>query len=175
MKLQFPLIVLAWLALAGMAHAATSPYAGEEQRPIKALSAKDIDDLLAGNGMGYAKAAELNGYPGPAHVLGLAQELQLSPEQTTATQAIEASMRTAAKSLGATLVEAERRLDELFSSRRVDERRLAAALEEIARVQGELRLSHLRAHLAQAKILDSAQTDRYFALRGYGPAEHHHR
>jgi hypothetical protein len=155
------------------AHTAPSPYAGEEQRQIKALSAKESDDLLAGNGMGYAKAAELNGYPGPAHVLELSDKLHLTPEQLVATKSIEASMRSEAKSLGVALVEAERKLDVLFASNRIDEQSLAAAVGEIGRLQAELRQSHLRAHLAQARLLDSAQTQRYFALRGYEQQHHH--
>ena len=42
----------------------TSSYAGQEIRDIKALSPEDTAALLAGKGMGLAKAAELNGYPG---------------------------------------------------------------------------------------------------------------
>ena len=164
------------------AQAAGSPYAGEEHRTIKALSAEDVDGLLAGSGMGYAKAAELNGYPGPAHVLELAEELDLTPEQAAATKAIEASMRADAKSLGTVLVEAERKLDALFASKGIDKRLLTASLEEIGRIQAELRQSHLQAHLAQAKVLEAAQTERYFALRGFGhaaqqgdsPAHQHH-
>ena len=56
----------------------TSPYAGQEQRAIKALSDEEIRDLLDARGMGLAKAAELNSYPGPLHVLQLANELGLS-------------------------------------------------------------------------------------------------
>ena len=62
----------------------SSPYAGQQMRTIKALSADDIAALRDGDGIGMAKAAELNGYPGPRHVLALARELQL----TTATTAI---------------------------------------------------------------------------------------
>lgn len=162
------------------AQVAGSPYVGEEQRSIKSLSAEDIEGLLAGNGLGYAKPAELNGYPGPAHVLQLEQELHLTPAQSAATKAIEASMRTDARSWGAALVAAERKLDQLFASRRIDEQQLAACLEEVGRIQVELRQSHLLAHLAQAKVLDAAQTRQYFALRGYdrtaehdAPAHHH--
>ena len=36
----------------------TSPYAGQQQRTIKALSDQEIGDLLEGRGMGLAKAAE---------------------------------------------------------------------------------------------------------------------
>ena len=90
---------LMMLALSTMVAAAVSavtpsdsPYAGQEARSIKALSADEIEGLLAGKGMGFAKAAELNGYPGPAHVLELAQQLRLSDEQTAATLAVHAEM-----------------------------------------------------------------------------------
>src|SRR5262245_1477224 len=73
--------VLTWPALAQHQHA-HSPYAGLDSRDIKALSAEQLADLKAGRGMGLALAAELNGYPGPLHVLELADRLQLSPEQT---------------------------------------------------------------------------------------------
>ena len=39
--------------------------------------------------MGLAKAAELNHYPGPAHVLTLATELALTPDQKARTDAYE--------------------------------------------------------------------------------------
>lgn len=42
-----------------------TPYAGFQQRPVKALSEQQVADLRAGRGMGYVLAAELNGYPGP--------------------------------------------------------------------------------------------------------------
>ena len=45
-----------------------SPYAGQENRQIKSLSANDIQELKRGGGWGLAKAAELNGLPGPAQV-----------------------------------------------------------------------------------------------------------
>jgi Spy/CpxP family protein refolding chaperone len=166
-------LLFACVVLGGAAQAASSPYAGEEHRSIKALSSEDIDGLLAGNGMGYAKAAELNGYPGPLHVLQLAGELQLTPEQAAATKAIEAAMRAEAKSLGAALVEEERKLDMLFASKRVDERQLRSSLKKIGALQADLRDSHLRAHLAQAKVLDAVQTQRYFTLRGYDRAQEH--
>ena len=80
-------------ALVPLAHGATpSPYAGQQSREIKALSGAEQSDLLAGKGMGLAKAAELNGYPGPAHVLELAGELELSAEQRERTQEVWQAM-----------------------------------------------------------------------------------
>src|SRR5262249_16169067 len=68
-------------ATAGSSAQTASPYAGQEQRAIKALSDEEIRDLLEARGMGLAKAAELNSYPGPLHVLQLAAELGLSDAQ----------------------------------------------------------------------------------------------
>ena len=70
------LVTVGALALSVSAPAQHGPYAGEQQRAIKSLSEKDIADLQAGQGMGLAKAAELNGYPGPAHVLEHADALR---------------------------------------------------------------------------------------------------
>src|SRR5256886_16049718 len=58
-----------------------SPYAGQETREIKALSRDEINSYLSGDGIGFAKAAELNHYPGPKHILQLADQLLLSEEQ----------------------------------------------------------------------------------------------
>jgi hypothetical protein len=55
------IITIPCLAFAQSGH---SPYAGQEKREIKALSAEDIEGYLTGQGMGFAKAAELNHYPG---------------------------------------------------------------------------------------------------------------
>ena len=58
-------VVLSFSALLGLfvtaAGQAPSPYAGQEGRPIKALSEQQIADLRTGRGMSLALAAELNG------------------------------------------------------------------------------------------------------------------
>src|SRR5438046_1193857 len=99
---------IAALALVVSVHAATSSYAGEERREIKSLSPQEVDDYLAGKGMGLAKAAELNGYPGPAHVLELADELNLTAEQRRKTQALFKDMQEKAIAAGKALIEEER-------------------------------------------------------------------
>jgi len=63
-----------------------SPYAGQHARQLKALSDDEVRQLLEGAGMGYARAAELNGYPGPMHVLELADKLGLSAQQREETR-----------------------------------------------------------------------------------------
>ena len=78
--------LIASIAFVTSVHAQT-PYAGMQARSIKALSDQQIADLGAGRGMGLALAAELNGYPGPSHVLELADKLDLSADQQPACNA----------------------------------------------------------------------------------------
>jgi Spy/CpxP family protein refolding chaperone len=161
----------AWLAIvlllsAGMAHS-QSPYAGQEARDIKALSRSEVDSLLAGSGMGFAKAAELNGYPGPRHVLDLADELELTDDQRAATQALFDAMHEEAARLGAALVAGERVLDALFAEGTIDDEKLAAALARIGELRTALRRTHLEAHLRQKEVLSASQVHRYMRLRGY--------
>jgi Spy/CpxP family protein refolding chaperone len=165
----FPaLVFLSLFFLAAPAsRGAGSPYKGQEARPIKALSEKEVHDLLAGNGMGLAKAAELNRYPGPLHVLELASPLGLTEAQRAETQRLMDAMKGEAVPLGRRIVERERALDALFASGRIDEPALAAALAEIGELAGALRLVHLKAHLKMREILSSHQVALYTRLRGY--------
>lgn len=144
-----------------------SPYAGQQTREIKALSPAQTSDLLAGKGMELAKAAELNGYPGPMHTLELATQLDLSAGQKQASEALMNRHRAEARKLGAQLVQAERALDQAFASRQIDATRLAAQTESIGRLQALLRKAHLETHLQQTALLNPAQISRYAHLRGY--------
>jgi len=152
----------------------SSSYAGQEQRAIKALSPQDIKMYLEGHGMGFAKAAELNHYPGPRHVLDLAMELKLSHEQFTRTQQIFDAMHNSAVTLGKRIVEKEKQLDSLYATQKISEAQLRAVVGEIARLQGELRVTHLNAHLEMKKILTPVQTAKYDELRGYGKSTAQH-
>ena len=87
------------------------PYAGLEGRPIKALSDQQVSDLRAGRGMGLALAAELNGYPGPMHVLELADALRLSDQQRAKMHDLFAAMRAEAIPLGDKLIAQEAELE----------------------------------------------------------------
>ena len=160
------LIVLVW-ALAAGAAPPVSPYAGQESRAIKARSAQEIEDLLAGRGMGLAKAAELNRYPGPRHVLELADQLVLSAAQRAETEQIFEAMQAEASRLGAEIVAAERALDARFAAGTITAPELEQLLDELGTLEGRLRMVHLRAHLAQRDVLTPAQRQQYEVLRGY--------
>lgn len=165
--LSIALAVAAAFACGVAAAGPDSSYAGQQSRDIKALSAEDARAFLSGKGMGLAKAAELNGYPGPSHVLALAAELGLTPEQRQATQALFASMEANAVAPGRALVDEERALDRLFAGKAITPASLSAALARIGQLQSAVRLAHLDAHLAQVRILTPAQVALYMRLRGY--------
>ena len=144
------------------------PYAGLESRPIKALSPKQVADLLAGRGAGYALPAELNRYPGPMHVLELAGPLELRPDQRAAVVALRRSMHVRAKTLGRQLVALHEQLERAFRSGLVTPDGVATLSRRIALVEGALRSEHLEAHVATRRILTPVQVQRYHHLRGYG-------
>jgi hypothetical protein len=161
---------------------AQTPYAGMQTRAIKALSDQRIADLQAGRGMGLALAAELNGYPGPMHVLELADRLGLTADQRAKVQQLFDSMKAEAVAIGSKLIAQEAELDRQFSNRTVTPESLETATVQIASTEGALRMTHMKYHLSTVALLDPNQVQRYSELRGYRGAEpahgrghHHHR
>jgi Spy/CpxP family protein refolding chaperone len=168
--------IIAAMLLLSIGCFAASPYVGQTTRSIKALSDQEVAEYLSGKGMGLARAAELNGYPGPSHVLELADQLHLSPAQRARTEAIFERMQTAAMDAGRRLVDEERKLDELFASKAISPVLLRQAMNSIASLQSDVREIHLKAHLEQMEVLNADQVERYWHLRGYagGDTVHHH-
>jgi len=146
-----------------------TPYAGQHMRAIKALSADDMKAYEHGQGHGFAKAAELNGYPGPMHTLELASELKLSDEQRTQSQALLTQHKAEARRLGAELIEAERALDQAFANRSINPELLTQLTRAAGEKLAQLRAEHLQTHLTQTALLTEQQIERYRTLRGYGP------
>lgn len=166
------LVLLAVAPFPAGAVEAASPYVAQEAREIKALSPAEVEGLLAGKGLGYAKSAELNRYPGPAHVLELTSELELSEAQLAATRALHSRMEAQAKVLGAKVVAAEGALERSFREGVASETSLKSALGQIAQLQAELRAVHLLAHVEQRRLLSPEQVTRYVHLRGYHGGHH---
>lgn len=149
-----------------------SQYAGEEEREIKALSQDDIEGLLTGAGTpfgGMAKPAELNGYPGPRHVLDAvaAGEFELTENQQVQVETLYEKMRSVAIELGEQIVELEKDIDDGFVSGTMTEGFLQEKIYESADLYAELRFVHLSTHLSMLDILTSEQVDQYNDLRGY--------
>jgi len=101
----------------------------------------------------------------------LAAELDLSPDQRTAVSATMAAMQGEARRLGEEILAQERALDQTFTSRTITQSSLATLTAQIARLQGELRFVHLRAHLAVRAVLSDEQVRRYDSRRGYAGSE----
>jgi hypothetical protein len=170
------ILIIVGLAAAGSAFAQhaghqhqpqASGYASMQTRDIKALSAEQVAELREGRGMGASLPAELNGAPGPMHVLELSQRLKVSAEQRAALESITADMKASAQDLGAKVVAAEADLDKAFKTGSVDEKGIADATARIAALQGQLRAVHLTAHLKTKRLLNDEQVMAYNQARGY--------
>ncbi len=167
------LLILALLLPVFAAHANEgasshhSKYAGQQGRAIKSLSAEDIAELRRGGGWGLAKAAELNGVPGPIHLLEMKDEIDLDESQHSAISAIYRRMKSRAILHGERLIDLERRLESDFRNRTITNELLRASLNAIADTKKELRYVHLAAHIETLKILTEKQVKTYNALRGY--------
>lgn len=175
MKTGVPFAVLTVLAVIGTAVAQT-PYAGMEVRSIKALSDQQIADLRAGRGMGLALAAELNGYPGPSHLLELADKIGLTGAQSDDVRGMFEAMKAETIPIGERLIAQEAALDKLFADHTITPEKLSAATAEIGETQARLRAAHLKYHLSTVAMLEPSQIQQYAMLRGYSgaPEEHHH-
>lgn len=164
-------LLFAMLAVVPAAAQTTQPYSGQQDRAISALSEKRIEGLRTGRGLGYAKAAELNGWPGPMHVLELEDLLDLDPEVRAKVEAIRAEMLSQSVPLGEELIEAEMALDKLFTDGTPEADAVHAATLRIGEIESRLRAAHLVAHVKTRPLLTDEQRAIYARERGYG--RHH--
>ena len=148
-------------------HALQTPYAGMQSRTIKSLSESDVKELRRGGGWGLAMAAELNGMPGPAHLLELKDQIPLTPDQVGKTQALFDDMRNAAIPAGERLIAAEAALEAAFADGAVNEASLRRLLIEAESARTELRFIHLSQHYKTVQFLKPEQIKKYNILRGY--------
>jgi hypothetical protein len=180
MKLSVVIAVYAMTTPALVAAHTPSSYAGEESRSIKALSSDDVHAYLSGEGYGMAKAAELNHYPGPKHVLAMAEHLHLKDAQRTRINDIAKVMTANARALGRRLISEDASRNNLYVDKTITDASLEASTGRIATLQGQLRAAHLGAHLATRAVLSDAQVRMYDKMRGYdggsgmNVTDHHH-
>jgi Spy/CpxP family protein refolding chaperone len=127
----------------------------------------DREALLNGEGMGLAAYAELNGYPGPKHVIDLKDQLGLTQDQLKKTEAVMKGVQISAKATGEEIVREEENLHKLFETGKVNERLLRSALDRIGKLRGELRFLHMQAHVKMKGILSPNQIQRYNELRAH--------
>jgi Spy/CpxP family protein refolding chaperone len=134
---------------------------------IRGIDPATIEGYRTGAGLGMALPAELNGYPGPRHVLDLADELELTSGQQTQIQALFDDMLPQAIALGEQILNQEAGLELAFRERTIDEESLRDRLGSIESLKAELRFVHLRTHLVTLDILTPHQVQLYNGLRGY--------
>ena len=144
-----------------------SIYSGQENRTIKSLSTDDIAELKRGDGWGQAKAAELNGVPGPKHLLQMKNEIGLDETQYSAINEVYHQMKSQAVLQGERLIALEQHLGSGFRNRTITDVMLRKTLNGIAETKSELRYVHLAAHLRMLEVLSEEQIRTYNELRGY--------
>lgn len=131
------------------------------------LTAPQLDALRQGRGMGMSLPAEMNNHPGPLHMLEHATALGLTPEQARATEDLVARMKSEAVALGEVVISREAELDALFIAGSPDKKRLEILVAEIGRLNAELRLVHLSAHVAATALLTPKQIAAYYQARNH--------
>lgn len=161
------------LGLSGLVWANTQPYAGQEERGIASLSTQDIDDLANGRGWGFAKSAELNGFPGPLHILELADDLRLSDTQRSTVEDVFDRMNAKARKIGGDFIQAEGALDAAFEEGSITAQALADLTARSGALRSELRAVHLAAHLEVKPVLTRHQLMIYNKMRGYAGGSGH--
>jgi Spy/CpxP family protein refolding chaperone len=169
------LILFGSLALAGghQHQKGNSPapgHEGQQSRQYASFSAEDAAGLIAGRGLGLARPAELNGYPGPMHVLEHGDALALSADQRAIVMVSFDAMRERAKDAGRRYLQAERALDGAFKSGSADLETVTRLTREADARRAEVRLSHMQAHLEMHAVLSAEQRIKYANLRGYETA-----
>ena len=149
-----------------------SKYTGQENRIIKTLSPEDIESLQTGTGDafgGMAKLAELNGYPGPRHVLDLANELELNNKQKANISTIYDNMKKKAVVLGQEILNIEKIANEGFMNKTITDYQMKQLIFKSSQIYGQLRYTHLITHLKILDIPTPEQVNLYNNLRGYSP------
>src|SRR5713226_3062585 len=113
-----------------------SPYATLPGTGATGLLPQEVEGLTKGEGMALAMAAELNGYPGPRHLLDAAAagQLDLRPDQHEALQRLYDGMLAEAKAKGQEILRAEEELALRFRHGRIDETGLREILGQIGQL-----------------------------------------
>jgi len=125
----------------------------------------DKEDLEKGAGAGMAKYADLNGYPGPKHILELQDTLKLSDKQKREIEALFNEMKSNAVAKGMLIVEKERKLEALFRNEKATATEVHSLSAEIGKLRGELRAVHMSAHIKAKEILTKEQSALYSLTR----------
>lgn len=167
--------LFAWIGVFAIASASAleqhphtaSPHAHAQSAEVPSLTPDEVRALRNGEGMGLARAAELNHFPGPKHLLDLRMELKLGDARIERIKAIHRKMRTQAIAKGEDILQAEIRLANLFASGSPTPAQVNRASEQLGVLRGQLQAIHLLAHIESVRELTPEQIEAYDRLRGY--------
>ncbi len=138
----------------------------DKKSVIPSLTIKQYNAYKNGDNLELAKEAEINHFPDPFYVLSFEKDLGLTATQKTQIQAIQNSRKFKAVEMGRFILDQEKKLNELFSSYKINEGMLIFYTNKIGLYHGELKNAHLKAHYATRKILSLEQIKKYDKLRG---------
>ena len=153
-------------ALAQHTHT-TSPYANTQSGEVSTLTPEEVRELRNGEGMGLARPAELNQFPGPKHLLELVADLDLGQAQLARIKGIRKKMKMRAIAKGEEILETETHLANLFASGHPSVDEMNRITEHLGVMRGKLQAIHLLAHIESARELTADQIESYDRLRGY--------
>ena len=161
-----------WISLFAVAstsapaqHAHTmSPYAHTQSSEVSTLTPEEVRELRNGEGMGLARPAELNQFPGPKHLLELVADLDLNQAQLARIKAIRKKMKMRAIAKGKEILETESRLANLFASGHPSVEEMNRITEHLGIMRGQLQAIHMLAHI---ESVTADQIEGYDRLRGY--------
>jgi Spy/CpxP family protein refolding chaperone len=125
----------------------------------------DIESLENSEGAGMASYADLNGYPGPKHILDMQEKLNLSEEQLKDVQSIFEAMKENAQAKGEAIIAKEVELEQLFRLGKATESEAKTLSRTIGTLRGELRAVHLTAHVQAKQVLTKEQVTTYNSIR----------
>lgn len=118
-----------------------------------------------GPGM-LAHLAEKNGYPGPMHVLKMADELGLSSKQLNQLRKLRDTVYLESTQRKDKIHDLTAGLERLFAGQKANEGRVRKVVQEIGKLQGEIQMIHLTAHLKTKNVLTQEQLGKYAQMRG---------
>lgn len=133
---------------------------------IKTLTLKQYADIQKGPGLEQmALPATLNKYPMPDDVLRLKKDLKLTVEQIKKITAVSNYLQLKKTEIGQSVLRNEKKLDELFQTKKVDEGNITFYGNRYGLYEGEYRTSILLASYNTYNTLTPQQTAQFWKLK----------
>lgn len=133
---------------------------------IRSLPGRDIVALAGGEGGGLAKIADLNGYPGPRHVLDMDAHLNLTTRQREQLRQVMSTMEADAKEVATRYLSALAQLEEDTRQGSLSGDQFLKRYRAVEALRTELGAVHLITHFKTKDLLTPAQVATYYKPQG---------